>query len=122
MSHTPDFYIFGGDADTEVLETTRSCWVLETIYNDFGTRILIVNVDPPLPVGPKFHDPTSTVIGLASRSTLFDAGDFGGGSAAEHVVWNVTRNEIGKYVALSSVGIVTIWKEEPNLRFRKPHG
>src|SRR6266481_7513244 len=106
MNKAPNFYIYGGEAGTDVLDTVRACGALGAILTNHGQEILVVKVDPPLPVGALFQGPSADVIGLASRSTLFKVGEFGGSSAAEPVAWKVEEKGDGQYTAVSSIGIV----------------
>jgi hypothetical protein len=108
----PDFYLYQGECGTDVLDVVRSCWKLETM--DLAWKeIMIVKIEPDFPVGPLFTEPRTDVIGLASRSTWFKVGEFGGSYADGAVAWKIER-EVGRpYKAITSIGLVTLWKDRP---------
>jgi hypothetical protein len=113
MSRNPDFYLYQGESGTDVLDVVRSCWKLE-IINLSGKEITVVRIDPDFPVGPLFTEPKTDVIGLASRSTWFKVGEFGGSYVVGAVAWKIERGAGTPCKAITSIGLVTLWKDRPD--------
>lgn len=114
-SMKPDFYTYRADGTPAVLDVTRECWKLATVYSDQGKEITVVKIAPPFPPSAHFRVANKDVIGLASRSTIFKVGEFGEGFGAEVVVWEVKELGNGNYLPITSVGLITIWKDPPGL-------
>ena len=111
---SPDFYMYGGDIESKELKVVRKCWRDGAVYSG-DKKILIVRVEPGIPVGPLFRGTRTHVIGLASRSTLYGPGEFGPAPVSGAVVWRLEPTQNGAYAPVSSVGLVTIWTEESKI-------
>jgi hypothetical protein len=120
MKTPPDFFMYGGDSYDKELDVVRACWAKETVYSEGGKEILIVELAPSIATGPLFRGKKATIVGLASRSTLYRVNEFGPNPVAMAVLWNVKPTKSGTYKPVSSVGLVTLWKSEFNIVKAKP--
>ncbi len=113
METIPDFYVYGGD--NYPFDVAIACWKLSVLQSEHGKDILLLKIDPPAPHGILATNAKRNVIGLASRSTLSEAGEFGEGSYTGGVMWQIAENENANYVPLRSVGLVMLWKDRQTL-------
>jgi hypothetical protein len=120
MDRCPDFYIYGGEGNQHLLDVVRACWKFGSLQSQGGKEISLVRIVPPASHGILSADAQNDVIGLASRSTLFEVGEFGSAGYSGAVVWEVNEKEEGHYVALRSLGIVVIWKDRQTMIRHNP--
>jgi hypothetical protein len=119
MDRSPDFYIYGGEGG-HLLDVVRACWKFGDLPSQKGKEISLVRINPPASHGTLSAEAQKDVIGLASRSTLFEVGEFGNAGYSGAVLWEVKEKEEGHYVALRSLGIALIWEDRRTLIRHNP--
>jgi len=102
------------------LDVVRACWKFGDLPSQKGKEISLVRINPPASHGTLSAEAQKDVIGLASRSTLFEVGEFGNAGYSGAVLWEVKEKEEGHYVALRSLGIALIWEDRRTLIRHNP--
>ena len=117
MAPEPDFYMYGGDGNREVLDTIRSCFRLESGISAVRREVIIVRIEPlarALPKGAR-----KDLIGLSNRSRSNSVDGVWPDGVCAAIVHEVYEEENGCYRTLPNIGKTMLFKERPQL---KPDG
>jgi len=116
MKREPDFYLYEGDGNQEVLSEIRACWTEKWIEED-GRPMLIVKIDPPIKKGVlRYPESLLDTLGFTSRSSIPIKTQLKQNDFSSVVVYEIILDKDGIYQAPYSVGISTLYKKRPNIR------
>jgi len=113
MNRPADFYLYQGDGNYRVVSTLRACRKIASVEHS-GKTIVLVNVDPPIPIGILAPGVRPDVLGMSPYGAKpFDR--LSPGEQGTAVLWEVYDFGGGKYgVAMEpTLGRATIYRSKP---------
>ncbi len=113
MNRPADFYLYQGDGNHVVVATLRACRKIVSVEHN-GRTIVLVNLEPPIPIGILAPGVRSDVLGMSHYGPKpFDR--LAPGEKGTAVLWEVYDFGSGKYgVAMEpTLGRGTIYRSKP---------